>query len=83
MVREVEVGSEVTFYAPRMFVHTVQCVVFPCCCGAMLVKFRHDVRHISVAEVSNYCLKGLQVLVLEGADVVVLQHQQLVRFKQS
>lgn len=49
----------------------------------MLVKFRHDVCHISVAEVSNYCLKGLQVLVLEGADVVVLQHQQLVRFKQS
>lgn len=49
----------------------------------MLVKFRQDVRHISVVEVSNYRLKGLQVLVLEGADVVVLQHQQPVGFKQS
>lgn len=49
----------------------------------MLVKFRQDVHHISVAEVSHYHVKSLQVLVLDGADVVVLQHQQLVGFKQS
>lgn len=76
-----EMWSEVTFYAPRMFVHTRSNVLF---FHVAMVPCWYNLGRMSVTSVwLKSPTKDLQVLVLEGADVVVLQHQQLLGFKQS